>query len=649
MSILSKQSVQRCGATQTESCLSSQLPVSELPAVPDEATASSVQSSEFSPAESSDRAIDRQSVSNLRSRANAVDSAASDKLAAVKINEMPADIATQPAVALTNTALSSSHLTAEQQQQSLQMLAAHPLLHSGDLTAAARVITTTTATMIQLDRVSLWRFTEGKLQLVDRYDRRQDTHVQAVGLPLEVCKAYLEGTGIDCASNTSSKAARDDLEVSSEEHRADLAIEDVSSAVSLQLSSALDCLAQHSLLLSSPGAFLEVAIRCQGKVVGFLWGEQTQAHRWTTLEKTMALSVSLLAAAALGSVEQTALSSVLNKQHRQLQRETIEREQAEQAWQESQRFIQGIIDASTNILYVDNFIDGSNIYISRWIMNVLGYEAYEVQKLGSQYLEKLVHADEKTQMIAGRKKLSAINDGEVVENEYRFRHRQGNWRWLLCRETVFQRDANGQPTQVFGTATDITKRKHAEVALKEFNHELERLASMDGLTQVANRRSFDSYLAQEWQNVGSGRSSLSLILCDIDYFKSFNDTYGHQAGDVCLRRVAQAIERAVKRSTDLVARYGGEEFAVILPNTGSKSVEQVAKEIQEEIQQLDIPHSQSGVSNCITMSLGIAVVSSTKNGHPDMLVAAADQGLYQAKYEGRDRYCIGELDMPQSL
>mgnify|MGYP001800309026 CR=1 FL=1 len=167
---------------------------------------------------------------------------------------------------------------------------------------------------------------------------------------------------------------------------------------------------------------------------------------------------------------------------------------------------------------------------------------------------------------------------------------------------------------------------------------------MDGLTQVANRRSFDQYLAQEWKNVGSGRSSLSLILCDIDYFKSFNDTYGHQAGDVCLRNVAQAIERAVKRSTDLVARYGGEEFAIVLPNTSSAGVEQVAIEIQQEIKSLEITHSCSEVSELINLSLVIAVIISTENLHPDMLVAAADQGLFQAKYEGRDRFCLGEVE-----
>ena len=559
------------------------------------------------------------------------------ELVAVQANEMPADIAIKQTVALANTASTSAEASSRQsiesQQQILQVLYAHPLVHSGDLAAAAQIITAATAAMLDLDRVSWWQFEDTELRLVNRYDSRQNHHVQGEAIAPEICASYLAGMGL----------SEDDTL----ENRAELAVEDVAGAIASQTFPSLDCLAKETLIYCAPGAFLEVVVRYRGKVVGVVWCERVQAHTWSALEKAMLLSVALLATAAMEAAAQTALSSTLDRQNLRLKRETIEREQAEQAWQESQRFIQGIIDASTNILYVDEFVDGGNIYISRWITNVLGYEAYEIQKLGTQYLEKLVHADEKALMIAERKKLSAINDGEVVENEYRFRHRQGNWRWLLCRETVFHRDKEGQPTQIFGTATDITKRKHAEVALLEFNRELARLASMDGLTQVANRRSFDSYLTQEWQNVGSGRSPLALILCDIDYFKSFNDTYGHQAGDVCLRRVAQAIERAVKRSTDLVARYGGEEFAVILPNTNADGVEQVAKGIQQEIQQLNIPHSQSGASKCITLSLGISLVTSTVDSHPDMLVAAADQGLYQAKYEGRDRYCTGTLDIPQ--
>ncbi len=511
----------------------------------------------------------------------------------------------------------------DRQQQGLQLLSQHPSIYSGDLAAAAGIITHTAATMLAVDRVTLWlNLPDRPFEQISCYNRIDNVHASGTVLTIAEHASYFETlsdrSGVLIA-NVDQNATEDTPWIQG--------------------------FIQHNLILS-PGAFLEIPIRRQGEVIGVLWCEQSQAHQWSASENAIALSISLLAAAAIDSQQQQALSASLESHSRRLKRETIEREQAEQAWQESQRFIQGIIDASTNILYVDSFADGSNFYISRWIENVLGYEPAEVQKLGAQYLEKLVHADEKKHMAEERDKLAAINDGEVVENEYRFRHRQGNWRWLLCRETVFQRDADGQPTQVFGTATDITKRKHAEVALKEFNAELERLANMDGLTQVANRRSFDNYLAQEWNNVGSGRSSLSLILCDIDYFKNYNDTYGHQAGDVCLRQVAEAIERAVKRSTDLVARYGGEEFAVVLPNTSVKGLERVAIEIQREVRQLNILHSRSEVSEYITLSLGIAAVTCTADLHLDMLIAAADQGLYQAKYEGRDRFCWAEVEQP---
>ncbi len=510
----------------------------------------------------------------------------------------------------------------ERQQQSLSLLSQHPALYSGDLAAAAAIITSTAAVALSADRVSLWLWQADKFRQIDSYERAQDCHKHGQVLATADYAIYFEAFS----------------------DRPNLVIENVAESVSI-----VGCFTQQNLIFHNPGAFLEVPVRFEGKVVGALWWEYSAAHRWTALETAAALSVALLSATAIESQHKQALSISLDKHRRQLKRETIEREQAEQAWQESQRFIQGIIDASTNILYVDSFADGSNFYMNRWIQNVLGYEPEDIKKLGTRYLEQLVHPDEKAHMIAERTKLTTINDGEVVENEYRLRHLQGQWCWLLCRETVFQRDSNGHPTQVFGTATDITKRKHTEVALKEFNQELERLANMDGLTQVANRRSFDQYLAQEWETVGAGRFSLSLILCDIDYFKNYNDTYGHPAGDECLRQVAQAIERAVKRGTDLVARYGGEEFAIVLPNTTAAGVEKVAAEIQREIQQLKIAHSRSEVSGWITLSLGLAVVSSTHNIHPDKLIAAADRGLYQAKYEGRDRFCVGELEVSEVL
>ena len=181
--------------------------------------------------------------------------------------------------------------------------------------------------------------------------------------------------------------------------------------------------------------------------------------------------------------------------------------------------------------------------------------------------------------------------------------------------------------------------------LKIANRELQRLAALDGLTVVANRRRFDEYLDDEWQRMAREKLPLSLILGDIDFFKKYNDTYGHQAGDACLRRVADALRFCAKRSVDLVARYGGEEFAVILPNTTADGAFQVAEEIREVVNTLKIAHIQSAVSQHVTLSLGVACMHPMSNTSPAMLIAAADAALYQAKAAGRDR-CFPQLCVP---
>ncbi|MDF5711594.1 MAG: EAL domain-containing protein [Nostoc sp. S4] len=168
------------------------------------------------------------------------------------------------------------------------------------------------------------------------------------------------------------------------------------------------------------------------------------------------------------------------------------------------------------------------------------------------------------------------------------------------------------------------------------NQELQRLASSDGLTQVANRRCFDDTFNAEWQRLAQEQTSLSLILCDVDYFKLYNDTHGHLAGDDALRHVAKAISQTVKHPTDLVARYGGEEFAVILPNTDVEDAIAVAKEIQTNITALQLSHPNSQVSEFITLSLGVATITPDSQSSPATLIAAADQGLYQAKAQGRN-------------
>lgn len=186
---------------------------------------------------------------------------------------------------------------------------------------------------------------------------------------------------------------------------------------------------------------------------------------------------------------------------------------------------------------------------------------------------------------------------------------------------------------------EIDQRKNIENALKKANLKLQKIACIDGLTQVSNRRKFDEYIKQEWIHLGRENHPLSLILCDIDYFKAYNDTYGHPAGDECLKKVAQAICQAAKRPADLVARYGGEEFAVILPHTNYTGALSVARKIQWKIQQINIKHCASDVGDIVTISLGICTMIPTVEESLDTLIGNADKALYQAKQTGRNCYC----------
>ncbi|GAB4368611.1 MAG: hypothetical protein Kow00121_07880 [Elainellaceae cyanobacterium] len=175
------------------------------------------------------------------------------------------------------------------------------------------------------------------------------------------------------------------------------------------------------------------------------------------------------------------------------------------------------------------------------------------------------------------------------------------------------------------------------------NQELERLATTDGLTQVANRLRFDTYLSREWQRLTREQQPLSLILFDVDYFKHFNDQLGHPRGDVCLFQIAQAARQAVRRPADLLARYGGEEFAVILPNTDLSGARAVAEAIQKEIRALQLPHPRSEISVWITISLGCATTIPASAVHPSTLIEAADRALYEAKHRGRNQIATAEL------
>ncbi len=186
---------------------------------------------------------------------------------------------------------------------------------------------------------------------------------------------------------------------------------------------------------------------------------------------------------------------------------------------------------------------------------------------------------------------------------------------------------------------DISELKRQQRVLLETNEQLQRLVSIDALTQVANRRTFDLSLDREWRRMFREKRPLSLILCDVDFFKPYNDHYGHQAGDECLRAVAACIQRCTRRPGDIVARYGGEEFAVILADTPSAGAFYVAEAIRAQVQDRALAHRCSSVAEVITISLGIATtVPSLPSGlDRNQLIAEADAALYRAKKAGRNR------------
>ncbi|MEH1949276.1 MAG: PAS domain S-box protein [Nostoc sp.] len=485
-----------------------------------------------------------------------------------------------------------------------------------------------------------------------------------------------------------------------------------------------------------------------------------------------------------------------------------ERHKAEEALRSSQDFLQKVANTVPHILYLFDLLKGTSIYLNEKSVTILGYSPEEFCNADPQWLMNCFHPDDRYLCYNLPTRFVNLQDNEVLSTEYRFRHKNGEWRWLNTREVVFARDPNGSPTQILGSVEDINTRKQVEAMLRQqaegerlitkitqhirqslnleevlnttvnsirqclgsdsvaiyqlqsdgsgnfaaesvsdnypqrleltmhpfslnrdfsdyyqglpkvfhdiqesnfsadlfellqlyqikaaiivpilngehlwglliahqcgaprywqafevnllqqlasqvaiaihqsvlyqqvqaANEELQRLATLDGLTQIANRRRFDQYLEAEWQRLKREQLSLSLILLDVDFFKLYNDTYGHLGGDDCLRQLASALKNIVKRPADLVARYGGEEFAIILPNTEIQGAIYVAQTIGQAIRDLAIPHAQSRVCDRVTVSLGVVSIVPNSEISPPDLINAADKALYVAKQQGRDR------------
>lgn len=194
-------------------------------------------------------------------------------------------------------------------------------------------------------------------------------------------------------------------------------------------------------------------------------------------------------------------------------------------------------------------------------------------------------------------------------------------------------------------ANVVKARVRTHLTLKQQSDLLRSLSLTDGLTGVANRRQFDKALEVEWRGAQRSGQPLGLIMIDVDFFKKYNDHYGHQAGDACLKSIAHTLKAGFTRSHDLLARYGGEEFAGILPNTQLEGVQKKARHLEKVIRALHIPHQHSAIDNVVSVSLGVAVTVPKKGENWFDLIAAADNQLYLAKQAGRGRFCSIQINV----
>ena len=232
--------------------------------------------------------------------------------------------------------------------------------------------------------------------------------------------------------------------------------------------------------------------------------------------------------------------------------------------------------------------------------------------------------------------ISQSEDGADHEADYRALKADGGYVWV--RDVVHVVRKNGVTTELVGFIFDISERKIMEDKLIILNKKLEQLSFQDGLTSIANRRSFDQTLTTEWQHARRNQQPISLIIADIDCFKTYNDYYGHLQGDDCLVKVAHALSQAPMRVTDLVARYGGEEFVILLPNTTATAALEIAERCRNIVFAQKIEHAMSSVSDVVTVSVGVSTITPTIDTEQSLLFTTADKMLYLAKENGRN--CI---------
>jgi diguanylate cyclase (GGDEF)-like protein/PAS domain S-box-containing protein len=313
--------------------------------------------------------------------------------------------------------------------------------------------------------------------------------------------------------------------------------------------------------------------------------------------------------------------------------------EAERQARENQSIFRLLLDHSPEMVVLSPF-DESRRYVSPAVEKMTGFTAEEYLSVKGV---DMFHPDDREM---ARGVIEGLKKGDLSQHfRYRALQKDGGYRWLEANVTGFLDPDSRYTAGYVATIRDIAEQKKIEDLLATEFRQLADVAALDELTGIANRRTFNQIMEKEARRHKRSTQNLSLLLLDIDYFKQFNDLYGHLQGDTCLQTIAATLKQALRRDADLVARFGGEEFVILLPMTELDGAEVIARKILAAVRDLGIPHlgSPHGV---ITVSIGITCGSTGVPLDQIALLDQADRALYQAKNSGRNRYQVSAVEAP---
>lgn len=313
----------------------------------------------------------------------------------------------------------------------------------------------------------------------------------------------------------------------------------------------------------------------------------------------------------------------------------IERQKATERKLEEIATLHNLVNENSRDVIILAGFDGRRSFVSAAAETMGGWKPEDVMGQG-QF--DLVHPEDKQRAMDLVQELIKGREGGRLE--LRLRKTSGEYVWAECALRTVSDPKTHKPMGILNIVRDISRRKLADQQLHDAYIAVEALAETDALTRLANRRRFDHVLTNEWRRSMRDRTPLSLLMMDADYFKSYNDTYGHTRGDSALKQIAEAAQDVVNRPGDLVARFGGEEFAVILPHTDNDGALQLARDICQGLCSRRLPHSGT-LAGVLTLSVGCATMVAGFGQHSVNLIELADQALYTAKRNGRNQVCNG--------